>query len=351
MLNRTLKTAVCLTAFVMISGACQSTAEPIATPTATATPAATPTVFVESAPNPLEHDFKLYTDKPVVPMGEPPAWDSGLMDPGAVIFHDNKFHMFYDAVASYPARIEVGYAVSNDGITWTRVATQPVFTIVNIPWRPAPMNLRVNSAMVMDNTWVLYFSASDSYRDLIGIVGRATASSPTGPWTVDAEPVLKPGEEGEWDAGRVGNVEVIQTDKGFTMYYATKLGIGMATSPDGIQWTKYDDPATSEAPFADSDPVVDMPAPMGDLDPNVVYTGQDWQMVTRSEPGLVYGTSADGIHWTLADQKPIVSSTELQKVIWFSAFLIQDETAYLYFEAGDQNTSVYLATWKEAPPE
>ena len=32
-------------------------------------------------------------------------------------------------------------------------------------------------------------------------------------------------------------------------------------------------------------------------------------------------------------------------------FMIQGKTAYLYFEAGNRNTSTYLATWMETPFE
>jgi hypothetical protein len=270
------------------------------------------------------------------------------MDPGAVVFHDGRFHMFYDAVPSFPALIAVGYATSSDGLTWERAATEPVFTISNIPWQPQPTNFRMNSVLVDDGTWVLYFSVSDSYRDLIGVVGRATAPDPTGPWAVDPEPVLAPGKSGEWDAGNVGNVDVIRTDDGYSMYYAGAQGIGLATSPDGIVWTKYDDPAMSEAPFVDSDPVIALPAPVGEHDPNVVRTAQGWRMVYRSDRGLEYAASADGMHWTLFTEAPLVSGIkDLRTMIWYSAFVIHDRTAYLYFEAGNQNTSTYLATWEE----
>ena len=335
MSNQLIRIAGYLLAAAMVLSACQSMP-------ATATPL---------IPYPLERGFKLYTDEPVLPMGSSGSWDSGLMDPGAVVYYADRFHMFYDAVPSFPALIAVGYAASTDGITWTRAVTQPVFTITNIPWQPKPTNFRMNSVMVVDGTWVLYFSASNSYTELTGLVGRATASSPIGPWTVDPEPVLKPGENGEWDAGDVGHVDVIPSDKGYVMYYSSELGIGMATSPDGIKWTKYNDPATSEAAFAKSDPVIAVPAPVGQHDPNVVHTDHGWQMVYRSDRGLEYTTSADGIHWDSATEKPLISPVDLQKTIWYSAFIVQDETAYLYFEAGSRNTSTYLATWTETPSD
>jgi len=182
---------------------------------------------------------------------------------------------------------------------------------------------------------------------LLGVVGRATASTPTGPWTVDGEPVLKPGGFGEWDTGEVGNVDVLRYEDGYVMYYAGSKGIGMATSPDGVEWTKYDNPETCTPPFAESDPVIAMPAPAGQHDPNVVRTVQSWQMINRSERGLEYSTSMDGITWTPVAQKPLVSSVDLGKMVWYSAFIVRDQSAYLYFEAGSSKTSIYLATWAE----
>jgi hypothetical protein len=360
MSNRFIKSGGFFLTVMMLLMACQpaqteipSTPDPTSVPpdsqSSTSTPVATATTIPVSKFNPLEQDFKLYTDEPVVPMGAPGTWDSGLMDPGAVVFHENQFHMFYDALQYFPDEIAVGYAVSSDGIEWTRAVNDPVFILENVPWQPEPANFRANSVLVLDGTWVLYFSGSYSYDMVAGLVGRATASAPTGPWIVDPEPVLKPGETGEWDAGIIGHVDIILVEEGYIMYYSSDQGIGMATSTDGIHWTKYDDPTTLEAPFADSDPVIAIPAPYGQHDPNVVRTRNRWQMVYRSNRGLEYATSADGVHWSEALDKPLISSVDLQKTIWYSAFIIQNETAYLYFEAGGGKTSTYLATWTEAP--
>jgi len=105
---------------------------------------ATQTSSAPLIPGPLEHRFKLYSDEPVLSMGEAYSWDSGLMDPGAVVYHKDQFHMFYDAVAFFPSMIQVGYATSQDGIKWTRVMTEPVFTINDILWQPKPANFRMN---------------------------------------------------------------------------------------------------------------------------------------------------------------------------------------------------------------
>lgn len=129
----------------------------------------------------------------------------------------------------------------------------------------------------------------------------------------------------------VGLVQVLRTPDLYVMYYSGYGGIGRATS---------------EALFALSDPVVTDAASAGQQDPNVVQTNQGWEMTYRSNRGVEHVVSSDGIDWAQPDEMPLVSSQELQKTIWFTAFLVQDGTSYLFFEAGENTTRTYLATWK-----
>ena len=352
------RTTGLLLLIVLVLTACQtkpatgtSTQVPIAEHTPIPTEPATgtsstqvPTAESTPVPSPLERGFKFYADNPVLPLGPSDSWDSGLLDPGAVVFHNGKFHMFYNAIPYWPAQIAVGYAVSPDGIAWTRIDTQPVFTIDDVQWQPKPENIQATSVIVEDDTWVLYFSVSYSASSATGVIGRATASSPTGPWSVDPEPVLEPGETGEWDTGSIGKADIIQTDKGYVMYYSNPAGIGMATSPDGKQWVKYNDPHTVETAFAKSDPVIELFAVEN---PTVAQTSWGWAMVYLSNNALNYATSLDGVNWLDAPDNPIISLPE--KYIWYSSLVIHDDTAYLFIEVGTSSkTGPYLATWQEA---
>jgi hypothetical protein len=140
--------------------------------------------------------------------------------------------------------------------------------------------------------------------------------------------------------------------------------IGRATSPDGIVWTKYDDPASTAAALAESDPVLSpSPADWDDaraLDPNVTQSADGtWVMIyaTNHGPGgkfagtraqMGYATSPDGIAWTkssvpliLIDRHPGWSATYLVTLARL------DDAYYLYFDvAGSGGTNVYLATYE-----
>jgi hypothetical protein len=132
------------------------------------------------------------------------------------------------------------------------------------------------------------------------------------------------GGSAEWDAGYVMPDSAIAADEGYVMYYTGGgdwLGgtsmIGMATSSDGVRWTKYNDPTTTEAPFAESDPVI-TPGQSGSWDSAAVWgcavlrTTDGWEMFyTGSDARRVqigYATSSDGIHWARYEDNPILSS-------------------------------------------
>lgn len=120
--------------------------------------------------------------------------------------------------------------------------------------------------------------------------------------------------------------------------------MGLATSPDGATWTKHDDPATTERPFAASDPVLVAPGLVED--PSVMRTDAGRAMVFRTGGGLRFAGSADGVRWAVDEGDLIVRGGEGNE-IFFSALVRHEGTAYLYFEAGGADTSVYMATWEE----
>jgi len=68
-----------------------------------------------------------------------------------------------------------------------------------------------------------------------------------------SEPVLVPSAKG-WDSYSVRRPDVVRVADGYRMYY---LGIGqagsmvgMASSSDGIHWTRYNDPDTADPLYA-----------------------------------------------------------------------------------------------------
>ena len=342
------------------------TAAPSDIPTPARLPNAIPTDQLDAAL------FRFYEGNPVLQRSNNPEWDNQFVDPGGIVYHDSIFHMFYNGINGFPAPVGVGYATSMDGYAWTRQTAKPVLSANALSETNFPgSNLFVTSALVeADGTWVLYFYTlgSGSFNGP-GEIGRATAPAPTGPWTIDPDPVLNPGPSSAWDDVQVSGPNVLKTEDAYLMYYdalgsgSTSM-IGMATSSDGIQWEKYNDPATTEPAFAESDPVLTVSEESWDskrvIDPNVIQTPDGFEMIYLSTSGsgkftpgeFSFGaaTSPDGIVWTKSDLNPVLSTRDHPQ--WTQAYLASllyvEDTYFLYFDfvtLTTGGTNVYLATY------
>ncbi|HEX9839266.1 MAG TPA: hypothetical protein VGA72_07975, partial [Anaerolineales bacterium] len=292
--------------------------------------------------------------------------------PGAMVYQDGLFHMFVNGINGFPVPVGVGYAISPDGYHWMRQVNEPVLNAEALSSSNLlGSNLFVTSALVEeDGTWVLYFyTMSGSTFNGPGDIGRATAPASTGPWTIDPAPMLSPGPSGSWDEVQVSAPNVLKTDNAYVMYYdargnETTSMIGMATSSDGVHWEKYNNPATSDPAFAESDPVLKVSNDGWDskrvIDPNVIKTSNGWEMIYLATSGsgkfsageFSFGAaiSPDGIEWTKSDLNPVLSNKD--HLQWSQAFLATllyvEETYFLYFDfvtPRTRGTNVYLATY------
>ena len=334
------------------------------TPAPTALPTATDTIPSQT------QVFSLYSGRPILRHGSASAWDSTYIDPGAMVFYNGKFPMFFNGITGYPAPVSVGYATSLDGHNWTKVSKSPVLLSSQV--RYADLTIFVSSVLVQpDGAWVMYFYTlkTGSGPTDVDAIGRATASQPTGPWTPDATPVLQPGKAGSWDGLSVTHPSVIRAGTGYVMYYSgvasitdTHGAIGMATSSDGIHWTKYNNPATNDPLYMESDPVL-LPGKNDSwdatriFDPNVVQTENGWAMAYLGVGSLGtapyhfsafgYATSSDGISWRKSAANPILSTANVSDWvgIYLANLLYHNGALYLYFDVGQSGfTNVWMAT-------
>jgi hypothetical protein len=282
--------------------------------------------------------------------GGPEEWSKQFVDPGAVVFHDGEWHMFYNGIERWPAHVKVGYATSPDGIRWTKQSPEPVFMTSDIPY--AGVSAFMSDAEVLDDgTWAMWFYTVDSANSFAtGEIGRLTAPGPLGPWVADPEPAVVAGPEGSWDSDGAVQPSVLRVGDEWWMWFDGNMGdlesvgdrsIGLATSSDGVTWVKYDDPDTTEAPFDGSDPVLVTDAGEWDerrvYDPGVERAGEGFVMAyfTRRpgtsapeyDAGLAF--SEDGITWEKDARNPFFRSASFGFAGVYLSTLIRTDAAYL----------------------
>lgn len=147
-----------------------------------------------------------------------------------------------------------------------------------------------------------------------GNAGLGLATSPDGlVWTRHpANPLLTPGAPGAWDSGNFESPTVIKEGPvNYKMWFSGFPGcaIGYATSPDGVNWTPYPgNPILTPGSDAWNSQCV--------LHPTVLHEGglyKMWLLVVGDggEGTFAYATSPNGIDWTFAPGNPVFDYSDL----------------------------------------
>lgn len=277
-------------------------------------------------------------DTPVMPHGEEGSWNSGSLFMPRVIKEGDTLKMWYTGINGglLSGQRGVGYAWSLDDIQWQQHPDNPLATLGG------------NAGPVIKDgeLYKMWFTA--------GPVFKYATSKDGITWNVHPDPVLALGEAGDWDADiPVFAAEcVIKQADTYMLWYSGSQGtfpnatiqFGLATSEDGIHWTKYNDPNTTEPPFVNSDPVImvgnanswdakhlkGICVVSGELGYQMWYSGLG---VLGPRQWIGYGLSQDGIHWTKCPTNPIVDSCPMwgQWGYYPGTILKQDDHYHMWY--------------------
>jgi hypothetical protein len=181
-----------------------------------------------------------HLSNPVLNLGLAGSWDNSHVYYPSVIFDGTSYRMWYAGWDGSSSVIRIGYAYSLDGVAWTKHPANPVLD------RGTPGSWDdqlVYTPMVfldsVNSTYSMWFSGFDGSSHRIGY-----ATSPDGlSWTKHpANPVIDVGPPGSWDDLRAFIPFVLHDGTNYQMWFVgydgLKGGQGLATSPDGISWTK-----------------------------------------------------------------------------------------------------------------
>lgn len=204
--------------------------------------------------------------------------------------------------------IRIFRATSNDGMQWIR-SDRPVLEPTAGAWDST--NAETPCVIVLpDKSLRMYYSGAIDPKDERFQIGFA-ASKDGKAWTKPAtNPVIVRGTAGSFDSYSAMDPSVVLKGDTYYMWYmgisdAMKTAIGLATSADGIRWTKMGLVLKLESEGQD-------PNDLGVTNPNVIWNGQSFEMFytllgadgTTAGP-IFHAVSEDGKHWN-KDAEPVL---------------------------------------------
>jgi predicted GH43/DUF377 family glycosyl hydrolase len=167
---------------------------------------------------------------PVLYPGSPGSWDDYAVHPGALMYEDGMYYMFYSGFSDPYGRWDIGYAYSSDGINWTKYPTPILYGTNGIEYQ-----IGSSSVIKVENTYYLYYTMRDIPYLQIGL---ATSTDRINWQRSASNPVLLASQS--WEGNGVYHASVLNLNGQFVMYYmnAAGTGFGKANSSDGVNWVK-----------------------------------------------------------------------------------------------------------------
>ncbi|MDY0082915.1 MAG: hypothetical protein RBR74_07020 [Ignavibacteriaceae bacterium] len=176
------------------------------------------------------YNWTFHSSNPVLVHGKYGDWDYLSVSPGAVIKEYGIFKMYYSGWSDEYSNWHIGLATSVDGINWIKHSNPVIYGTYNWEYQIIP-----NSIMKIDNTYFLYFTGRNYPYYAIGVATSVDGIN----WTkYQGNPILV--SNMPWESTGVTDASVIKENGVLKMIYGTagSNGFGLATSTDGYNWNK-----------------------------------------------------------------------------------------------------------------
>jgi predicted GH43/DUF377 family glycosyl hydrolase len=175
---------------------------------------------------------------PVLNHGDTGSWDALSVVPSVVLKEYNTYKMYYMGCTDAYGITSIGLAISSDGIHWEKNIT-PVITASS----QYPVGIGLTDIIKKDSLYLAYFNYSNIHSANNNKIGLATSADGIN-WVMYAgNPILIPTLD--WETGSIHNATVIFDNNRYKMVYSNLVqqnAFGLATSADGIHFTKQTNP-------------------------------------------------------------------------------------------------------------
>ena len=267
----------------------------------------------------LSGDFTKDNSNPVIHKGAAGAWDHRYVVGYPWKKAAGGYEVLYRGTDDAGVNA-IGYAESDDGVTWNKYSANPVLKRSGEAWDG--QGVQVGSLAKDGDTYYLFFLGADVPGGESS-VGLAT-SEDLKHWSRRTDPVLKPGPAGSWDEQTIESITALKVGATFHIWYLARnfggviAAVGHATSDGGAIWVK--DPAN---------PVLSPGAPGSFDDTNILgfeilrrpWAGDFLMAYLGSRVGafgIGIATSSNGSHWIKDSGNPKFSTGAPN---WFSDYV------------------------------
>ncbi len=189
---------------------------------------------------------------PILSVGDPGTWDSYNIHTFSIINDGSKLILFYGGQDDSAGHVvAIGRATSANTseppTNWTKFASNPILTNSTSGWDSTEHGVRMGNVIMIGSTFYLYYSSEadpEHTPSLPAAIGVATSTDGFNFTKYAGNPILEPDEVNDWACGVP---HVIKVGATYYMYYTrgvydaagwTPSGSAVATSPDGLTWTR-----------------------------------------------------------------------------------------------------------------
>ncbi len=253
----------------------------------------------------LATEWMKYSLNPILE-GTPADWDEYGIETPSVIKDDGSYKMWY---SGYSGSLvwNVGYAESQDGVAWTKSESNPVLN----PGPPGSWDDEavIHPRVLKDGSiYKMWYTGRNSTGFMIGYAESDDGIS----WTKSSQnPVLGEEDGWDSYSVSMSHVirDGATYRMWFSGGHVSGQGVGYATSTDGLNWTKYGEGPILTSEGENWTYYIVSPAVLRDQSVyRMWYSGCKPGEDGRVRCAIGYATSVDGINWTRDPSNPVLVS-------------------------------------------